>query len=530
MTTPAWTLEDRAVWSPSGLRILDPQIVASVNRPYLSPSTADAVLSCPARMAADRATPRAKDVMGAAELGTAAHLVLDRLFQLPPGRRDTRHAMRILTAMSVEEPADERDDDYAKLLGTDPVRIGLWLSAVSQGYSGLWGIEDPAEVDVECTERRVSGIKIGRVPFKGIIDRTDNVPGGKLRVVDYKTGRPKLRPNPRFEDSQGEQVRAYSLALRALTGKTPASAHLYYTAPGGGARRVTTTTRDLQRTQIRLEEAWDTLRGVVDASTFPTKPSGLCGWCPLVNACPAAAVAGKVDMVGNALSAEALAIGVETSTPAPGKVREPAPEPVLDPVLPDLPEAAPEGPEPGAQDGENHGSAAHDESDAGTTEEDTMSETTPTRPWREAKPYDGPMIDGHLSLNSYAASAVFGMVSMAGKVLTDGGQVVGRANLEAMTSVLSDIVLDVQEQVTGGSRDWQEGSNTRIRGTVHSAVELIAPPFGAGPEDWTAWKARVTRYSMAVCATALRLYDHGPNPDALTSLATAPAAAGKTAA
>lgn len=153
------------------------------------------------------------------------------------------------------------------------------------------------------------------------------------------------------------------------------------------------------------------------------------------------------------------------------------------------------------------------------------------RPWREAKPYEGSDIDGHLSLNSYAATAVYGLSTLAAELLAKAeGQKVGPTQVKLLTGVLANVVLDAQAQVTNGSRDWQEGSNTRLRGVLRTAIEVIPLPFGKGEADWTTWAQRTVRFMVAVSATAIDLYDNGPLADfaalaQATTAQVAPAAA-----
>lgn len=151
--------------------------------------------------------------------------------------------------------------------------------------------------------------------------------------------------------------------------------------------------------------------------------------------------------------------------------------------------------------------------------------STNERPWREAKPYDGSDIDGHLSLNSYAATAVFGLTTLAAELLVKGGQKVGPATVKALTGVLAQVVLDAQAKVTKGSRDWQEGSNTRLRGVLRTSIDVIPLPFGQDEAEWAKWVNRTINFMVAVSATAIDIYDNGPVAD-LSALAqvTAPVA------
>lgn len=464
-------LGGKVAWDGETLVVTGDDLLAVLDRPYLSASTAKAMNSCPARLVADRALPGAFDLFGPAEKGTAAHLVLERLFALPPASRDALHAAAILTAMSKDEPADESVVDYARALGTDPVRYTQWIAAITRAYEGLFAIEDPADAVVSATELMLDGVDVGGVPFKGVLDRVDETPDG-LRIVDYKTGKDRSRPNPRVGDDHGDQIKLYAAAMQAALGEKPRSGYLYY-VEHGKKRRVAVADRQITKAVRGFRASWEALQASLSTRTFETRTSPLCGWCPLVNACPAALREGMSDRRGGAPSAIELGI------------------PTLRPAL-----AAPR--------------AAHLRHDDPPDPEDTMSTTTP---WREAKPYEGAKVDGHLSLNSYAATAVFSLTTLAAEQLHTAGQKIGPATLRLLTGVLATIVLDAQEAVTHGSRDWQEGANTRLRGALRTSLDLIPMPFGGDHDAWSEWGKRTRNFLVAVATTAIDLYDAGPAVD-----------------
>ena len=502
-TSSALYLGNRVAWDGDRLIITDDELLARIDKPYLSASTSKSMHSCPSRMVSDRAMPSGFDLFGAAELGTAAHTVLERLFNLPPGRRDKQHAAAILTELSREAPHFEDDVDYARSIGADPVRHTQWVAAVSNAYSGIFDIEQPKEVEVHSTELRLDGVEVAGVPFKGFIDRIDKLDGGGLGVVDFKSGKDKSKPSTRFDDDHGDQIRLYVEALRVKLGEKPKAGHLYY-IQHGKRRRVAIGNTDVNKTKRAFAESWSALKTAVDKREFATRDSALCGWCPLVNSCPTAAANGRFDRKGGAPSA--IDLGIPSLRP--------------DGTVIPLVTTAPKWGEPGARAaGAAHmpgGAEPPLDPDGGD-----MSSSRNERPWREAKPYDGSDIDGHLSLNSYAATAVFGLSTLAAELLAKTeGQKVGPAQVKLLTGVLAQVVLDAQAQVTNGSRDWQEGSNTRLRGVLRTAVDVIPLPFGGDEAAWTAWAQRTVRFMVAVSATAIDLYDNGPVAD-LAALAQA---------
>lgn len=494
---PGAYLGDSLAWSQPGDRttstlvVTSAELLAKVDRPYLSASTAKAMHSCPARMVSDRATPSGFDLFSATEKGSAAHTVLERLYQLPPGRRDKQHAMAILTEMSRETPRSDDDVDYAKAIGADPVRYNQWIAEVDASMRGIWAIEDPITVEVHATELRLDGIEVGGVPFKGFIDRIDVLEDGGLGVVDYKTGKDKSKVNKHFDDDHGDQIRLYIEALRASTGVKPRGGALLYITHGK-KRRVAISDAEVRKTVRGFAQSWTDLRKAVDTQHFATSVSALCGWCPLVDSCPAAIEAGKVDRKGGAPSAAELGIGTLRPDGTLIPFRRPRPDAA---ELPAAAHLSVEGEPPEELEQGAHAMSGND------------------RPWKEAKPYEGDSVDGHLSLNSYAATAVFGLASLAAEQLSTGGQKVGPAPVKALTALLATVVLEAQEVVTNGTRDFQFGANTRIRGVLRTSLDVIPLPFGGDTEAWTKWAGRTHNFIVAVAGTAIDLFDNGPALD-----------------
>lgn len=904
-TSPALYLGNRVAWDGDRLIVTDDELLARINKPYLSASTAKSMHSCPSRMVSDRAMPSGFDLFGAAELGTAAHTVLERLFTLPPGRRDRQHAAAILTELSREAPHFEDDVDYARSIGADPVRHTQWVAAVSNAYSGVFDIEDPKAVEVFATEMMLDGVLVAGVPFKGFIDRIDKLEGGGLGVVDFKglaldtpiptpsgwttmgelhvgdqvlgsngrpvnvtvksgihhrpcyritfsdgstvvcdnvhlwnvteskggrastttlgadalyerftalaaagrtrsltitnaapldlpegdlpidpwvlgawlgdgktngstitvgrddaddmltllkqhwhgqvlvepaslasgsalavtlaqpdpercgmghdpssltrypyagrrdvvacsecsrarteghrtgsgwavkgnpgrtniglrtlladtglrgnkhipvaylrasreqrlallqglmdtdgswnakrhravlvttvkviadavaelvvslgvtpqrharpyvnatrpdataytvefaavgfnpfrlprkaaavdahqraggstvratrrtivamepvasvptqciavdaedrlylcgplmvpthnTGKDKSKVSAKFNDDHGDQIRLYVEALRVKLGEKPRAGHLYY-IQHGKRRRVAIGNTDVNKTKRGFAESWSALQKAVECREFETRDSPLCGWCPLVNSCPTAAKNGRFDRKGGAPTA--IDLGIPSLRP----------DGTVIPLVTTPSKWASSGARPADAAHMPDGAEPPRDPDGG----DMSSRTD--RPWREAKPYDGADIDGHLSLNSYAATAVYGLTTLAAELLVKAGQKVGPSQVKLLAGVLASTVLDAQEQVTNGSRDWQEGSNTRLRGVLRSAIDVIALPFGQDEAAWATWQTRTVRFMVAVSATAIDLYDNGPVAD-LAALAQATAA------
>ncbi|WP_156250830.1 RecB family exonuclease [Pseudactinotalea terrae] len=495
-------LGDKLAWVGHHLVVTDPDLLAKLDKPYLSASTAKSVHNCPACWVGAKALPGSFDLFSPTEKGSAAHLVLEELFQLPPGRRDAKHAAAILTGLPRRDP-EEGEVDYAQALGTDPVRYAQWISMVTNAYSGIFTIEDPTQVEVFATELRLDGIEVGGVPFKGFIDRVDIIEqdGNRaLFVRDYKTGADKSEPNPRFSDDHGDQIRLYVEALRRWLTENGepnlqvAGGGLYY-VEHGTQREVDIRPSAIRQTLAGFATSWRELHSSLESASFEVKPSPLCGWCPLVNSCPVASPKrNPKDPRDNAPQAVELGIPVlrrnpVTAVPAGDEITAPAAHTAV---------------------GRN-GSGTSDM-------EDTMSNG---KPWRETKPWEGDTVDGHIMLASPAATAVIGLASMSAEQLHQHGFKVGPTTLRLMTSLLAKVVLDTQATITDGSTDWAQGANTRARGALHTVLTLRPLPFGDLPEgterdaeDFAAhaeallaWQQRATTFAAALLRTGIDLFD-----------------------
>lgn len=513
---------DRLAWDAGHLVVTDPGLLTRLDKPHLSASTAKSIHSCPARLVGEKALPQATDIFSATEKGTAAHLVLERLYELDPGRRDKKHAAKILTDMLRLDPEPDQVD-YAAALGADPVRHTQWIALISAAYSGIFEIEDPTAVTIYEREMRLDGFEVAGVPFKGFIDRVDGDLESGLRVVDYKTGKDVSRPNPRFSDDHGDQIRLYYAALLAKLGVKAVAGALYY-IEHGTQRTVDLSQRAVDKTTAGFVQSWNDLRSSVATATFKAKPSALCGWCPLVNACPVAREKRK-DTDPRDSKASAIELGIPTLRPVgaplpPGADRpaRPAPQPAPAPAA-NIP--APASAEPAR--------AAHltgEEAQQGAThqtKEDPMTSTT-RGAREEAKPWES-TVNGELNLASYDAIGTIGLASLSAELLSERkadleaiGVKVAPATLRALTAVLARVVQTVQAKITNGSTNWSEGSNTRVRGALRSVIVAIPLPFGGGAEDWAKWETRATTFTAAIVNTGIDLFDGNLAAEPVTAL------------
>lgn len=468
---------------------LDEADVARVRRKALSASTAKSLAGgCAASYAFGKLLgEQAPDPFAATTQGTTVHSVLEELYKLPPGKRTRRRAANILLSLV----AQWRHGDFPQL--ADPVTRQLFIADVMGKYQGIFDIEDPREIDVVATEWPLRGIEIGGVPFIGFVDLTQRVTArGKtgLRVVDLKTSNkiPDKRKIELYGDDHGDQIRLYAAGLRTVADEPVIEGRVYYTRHGK-SRVIAVSDKRVAQTVGEFTRAWGIHSDMVSAQMFPTKTGPLCGWCPLVNLCPAAqASKWNTDRTDSqaALCSTDL-IDIEASPPS----RETATSPTA--------MASPE--EPG------------DETDS-LTEGLIMAQhaLAEDKPWEEA-------VGGRLNGASYAATGYFGISSLAYELLGKHGVPVQRVAVDAMTSVLAMIVTDVQKGLSG-STSFQEGTNTRVRGVLRTVLESVPPPFGEDADTWSTWIKMTSGHTRSIAAAAVRLADSDEVTADVETLAT----------
>lgn len=242
---------------------------------HVSPSSASIFQQCP-RKWKHRYRDRLPDPPGEAALaGTFAHRVLELLLQEAPAGRTRDRAKELAREVW---PETATDDDFINLdLDEDAQRAFRWRGWLA--VDGLWALENPEHVQVDATEQQVE-VAIDGVPFRGIIDRVDQTPGG-LAISDYKSG---AAPSHRFKEGRLAQVLLYAAAVRELRGAMPTAARLLYL--GQRVDEVQVTDENLAETSATLRSTWDTLQSSCDTDCFEASTGPLCAWCPFVAHCP----------------------------------------------------------------------------------------------------------------------------------------------------------------------------------------------------------------------------------------------------
>lgn len=250
-------------------------------RRSLSPSRAGDFQTCPLlyRFRTIDRLPEPADP--AAARGTLVHAVLEDLFGEPAPGRTLDRAVELLPGewdkLRAEEPrlaelftAEQAADETA------------WLASSVDLLQTYFGMEDPRWLEPASREERVSYELESGVTFAGIVDRIDVAPDGRIRVVDYKTGR---SPNPRFEDRAMFQMRFYALVIWRTRGVLPTLLQLMYLGDGSFLT-YEPDEQELLATERKLVALWAAIERAIELRDFPPRKSGLCGWCAHKALCP----------------------------------------------------------------------------------------------------------------------------------------------------------------------------------------------------------------------------------------------------
>ena len=251
-------------------------------RRSLSPSRAGDFQNCPLLYrfrTIDRLPEPASPAM---VRGTLVHAVLEDLFGEPAPGRTLERAVDLLP--SEWEQLRQADPRVTELFTAEQAaEETAWLASSIDLLTTYFTMEDPRYLEPAAREERVTYEPEPGLAFGGIVDRIDIAPDGRIRVVDYKSGR---APSPVFESKAIFQMRFYALVIWRTRGVIPTLLQLMYFGDGQFLRYEPTES-DLVHTEKKLLALWAAIERAIELRDFPPRPSGLCGWCAHQALCPA---------------------------------------------------------------------------------------------------------------------------------------------------------------------------------------------------------------------------------------------------
>src|SRR5919202_768228 len=227
----------------------------------LSPSRAADFMQCPLlyRFRVVDRLPEAPSP--AAVRGTVVHAVLERLFDLPARERTLGSARSLLQPQW--ERVREEDPEIATLFDGDADAVAGWLAGAEELLARWFELEDPTRLEPAERELYVETTLEDGLQLRGYVDRLDVAPDGRMRVVDYKTGR---APSPLFE--------AKALLQLVYLGN-------------GEVLRYAPDEAELLATERKARALWAAIDRAARTGDWRASPGRLCDWCDHRALCPA---------------------------------------------------------------------------------------------------------------------------------------------------------------------------------------------------------------------------------------------------
>jgi putative RecB family exonuclease len=250
-------------------------------RRSLSPSRAGDFQTCPLLYrfrTIDRLPEPADPVM---VRGSLVHAVLEDLFGEPAPVRTLERAVDLLPREW--EQLRSSEPRLAELFSPEQAADETrWLASCIDLLTTYFRMEDPRHLEPASREERISYDLASGVSLGGIVDRIDVAPDGRIRVVDYKSGR---APGPLHEARVMFQMRFYALVIWRTRGVLPTLLQLMYLGDETFLR-YEPTEDDLVATENKLIALWDAIERAIELRDFPPRRSGLCRWCAHQALCP----------------------------------------------------------------------------------------------------------------------------------------------------------------------------------------------------------------------------------------------------
>ena len=247
----------------------------------LSPSRAGDFMQCPLlyRFRVVDHLPEAPSPV--AVRGTVVHAVLERIFDLPAAGR-TLEAARALLDPQWERVRGESPELKA-LFDADPAAVAQWLTGAEDLLQRWFDLEDPTRLEPSDRELYVETTLDDGLVLRGYVDRLDVAADGRIRVVDYKTGR---APSEAYEAKALFQMKFYALVLWRLRSVLPTMLQLVYLG-SGEIIRYSPDEADLLATERKVKALWAAITRAAERGDWRASPGKLCDWCDHRALCPA---------------------------------------------------------------------------------------------------------------------------------------------------------------------------------------------------------------------------------------------------
>ncbi len=248
----------------------------------LSPTSATDFMRCP-HLFYEKQVSKSIPFVGtkATTKGKLAHTALERIFDLPRADRTERAT----TGLVRKAWAETRTDAESVVVAALPNQEIEALLRETEGVVRNWfNLANPRSFEPLERELRVEA-DLGGAPMRGVIDRVDDLGGGRVAIVDYKTGK---QPQARFKEETLLPIRIYAAALSTQPGMTVSQVRLLYISPEHqGVIEEPVNTRSIAETKRQFASVWSDVKTAARTGRFESRTSPLCDYCDAQPICPA---------------------------------------------------------------------------------------------------------------------------------------------------------------------------------------------------------------------------------------------------
>jgi putative RecB family exonuclease len=246
----------------------------------LSPSRAGDFMTCPLLYRFRSVDRLPEEPSADAVRGTVIHKVLEDLFDLPALDRTPERAAQMLRP--AWDALVEAEPEVATLFESGQRDFATWFESCGTVLERYFHLEDPQRLEPAERELYVETLLDSRLLLRGFVDRVDVAPDGRIRVVDYKSGR---SPGVGFEAKALFQMKFYALVIWRLRGVVPSMLQLVYLG-NGEILRYEPDEADLLATERKVEAVWRAINRAAETGDWRPNRSRLCDWCSFQSLCP----------------------------------------------------------------------------------------------------------------------------------------------------------------------------------------------------------------------------------------------------
>lgn len=249
--------------------------------PALSPSRASDFMQCPLLYRFRVIDKLPEPPTAAMARGTLVHDVLEHLFDVPAAERTQELAVSMV-APTWERMLQDRPELAGVVDAQDESAVRAWHREATALLQRWFTLENPQWLEPAERELYVE-TDLDGLTLRGYVDRLDVAADGRMRVVDYKTGR---SPGVGFESKALFQMKFYGLVLWRMRGQVPARLQLVYLGDGD-IIRFDPVEQDLLGLARKVRALWDAITAAAEVGEFLPSKSKLCSWCHFQQVCPA---------------------------------------------------------------------------------------------------------------------------------------------------------------------------------------------------------------------------------------------------